>query len=187
MGTNFYFMSRDKELIQTHFAKKYSWGVADEEYSIVDEPYLGYEVHLNKLSVGWRPIFQKHRGFKTFNQLKKFYFAHKEKLDIYDEYGKAYTWDEYYDRVYRHSLREKEPVKWVYEIDKIFNDTKPTLHTVRCSEEEAELHIPFEHCLYDKTEREAARRFGVPRGYRPDERYWNDPDYLFDWTEGDFS
>ena len=187
MGTNFYFMSHDKDFIQTHFAKKCSCGVADEEYNIVDKPYLGYEVHLNKLSVGWRPLFQRHKAFKTFNQLQEFYFAHKDKLDIYDEYGRAYTWDEYYGRVYRHTLREREPMKWVYEIDKIFNDTKPTLHTVRCSEEEAELYIPFDHKVYDKTEKEAIQRFGVIKGYEMSMPYWNDPDYLFDWTEGEFS
>lgn len=187
MGTNFYFMSCDKELVQTYFAVQHSWGITDEEYNIVDSPYLGYEIHLNKLSFGWRPLFQKHKAFQTFNQLKEFYFAHKEKLDIYDEYGDKYTWDEYYERVNRHSLREQEPMKWVYEPDKLFNDTGPTLHTVICSEEEAEIYIPLEHALYAKTEKEAARRFGVVRNYVMDIRYWNDPNYLFDWTECDFS
>lgn len=60
MGTNYYFMSRNKELMQTCFADKSEWGVLGEEYTIVDEPYLGYRCHLNKLSCGWRPLFQKH-------------------------------------------------------------------------------------------------------------------------------
>ena len=53
MGTNYYFMSRNKELMQTYFAEKSEWGVLGEEYTIVDEPYLGYRCHLNKLSCGW--------------------------------------------------------------------------------------------------------------------------------------
>ena len=57
MGTNYYFMSRNKELMQTCFAEKSEWGVLGEEYTIVDEPYLGYRCHLNKLSCGWRPLF----------------------------------------------------------------------------------------------------------------------------------
>ena len=52
MGTNYYFMSRSKELMQTCFAEKSEWGVFGEEYTIVDEPYLGYRCHLNKLSCG---------------------------------------------------------------------------------------------------------------------------------------
>jgi len=32
--------------------------IKDIEYEIVDEPYLGYEVHLCKLSAGWRPLLQ---------------------------------------------------------------------------------------------------------------------------------
>ncbi|WP_159444383.1 hypothetical protein [Eubacterium uniforme] len=39
---------------------------------IVDEPYLGYQVHLNKLSAGWRPLFQKHKTIKTFKELEEF-------------------------------------------------------------------------------------------------------------------
>ena len=50
---NYYFMSRNKELMQTCFAEKSDWGVLGEEYTIVDEPYLGYRCHLNKLSCGW--------------------------------------------------------------------------------------------------------------------------------------
>lgn len=187
MGTNFYFMCRDKELVQNSFAIKESWGVHSEEYEIVDEPYLGYEIHLNKLSCGWRPLFQRHRAFNTFNQLKEFYFTNKEKIEIFDEYGNKYLWDEYFDRVYSHSLREKEPLKWVYEIDKIFNDSRPTLHTVFCDEKDAELYIPFDHLIYSKTEKEAMKRFKVPNRFDIKVEYWNDPDYLFDWTEGDFS
>ncbi|MGN0495327.1 MAG: hypothetical protein ACI4GW_03800 [Lachnospiraceae bacterium] len=53
MGTNYYFMSKNKELMQTCFAGKTECGVLEEEYSIVDEPFLGYRCHLNKLSYGW--------------------------------------------------------------------------------------------------------------------------------------
>ena len=43
MGINFYFLSRNKELIQASFAINENWGVSGEEYRIVDEPYLGYK------------------------------------------------------------------------------------------------------------------------------------------------
>ena len=66
-------MSRNKELLYTYFAEKSEWGVLGEEYTIVDEPYLGYRCHLNKLSCGWRPLFQKHRAFDSFRKLEAFY------------------------------------------------------------------------------------------------------------------
>ena len=86
MGTNYYFMSRNKELMQTCFAEKSEWGVLGEEYTIVDEPYLGYRCHLNKLSCGWRPLFQKHKMFDSFQKLEMFYREHQTDLEIYDEY-----------------------------------------------------------------------------------------------------
>lgn len=94
MGTNYYFMSRNKELLYTYFAEKSEWGVLGEEYTIVDEPYLGYRCHLNKLSCGWRPLFQKHRAFDSFRKLEAFYREHQADLEIYDEYR-------------RHSIRGK--------------------------------------------------------------------------------
>lgn len=57
MGTNFYLMSRNKKLMREHFAVETENDIKDIEYAIVDEPYLGYKVHLNKLSCGWRPLF----------------------------------------------------------------------------------------------------------------------------------
>ena len=64
---------------------------------------------------------------------------------------------------------------------------RPTLYTVLCDEEEAELFIPFDHELYIKSEKEAMKRFGVSDRFDIKVEYWNDPDYLFDWTEGEFS
>lgn len=186
MGTNFYFMCTDKSLVRESFAINEEWGVHDEEYEIVDEPYLGYNIHLNKLSCGWKPLFQKHKAFSTFSELKDFYFANEDKLKIYDEYGKEFSWDEYFERVYSHSAQKREPVRWVYEPDKRFNETEPTLHFIHCEEAEADLFTPFAHIEYSETEKVALKRFGIIRGYEPSFKYWNDPDFFFDWTEGEF-
>lgn len=37
MGTNYYLMSRNKELMQNNFAINNKWGVYGEEYRIVDK------------------------------------------------------------------------------------------------------------------------------------------------------
>lgn len=187
MGTNFYFMSRNKELVQTNFASKTGNLILNEEYSVVDEPYLGYKIHLNKLSFGWRPLFQRHKEFKTFKELEKFYQTYEADLEIFDEYQKKYSWEEYCKRIHTHSLREKEPVKWVFEADQSMGDKILTLHTIRCHEEDAELFLPFDHVVYQATERHARRRFRVNQRYYSGQRYWNDPDYLYDWVEGEFS
>ena len=73
-------MSRNKKLMREHFAVETEYGIKNIEYAIVDEPYLGYEVHLNKLSCGWRPLFQKHKTIKTFKELEEFCLNNKSYL-----------------------------------------------------------------------------------------------------------
>ena len=113
----------------------------------MDEPYLGYRCHLNKLSCGWRPLFQKHRAFDSFRKLEAFYREHQADLEIYDEYGRQYSWEEYFETVYAHSRCQPEPMKWVYEVTTMSPDKKPHLRTVGCSEEEAELYTLFHDTL----------------------------------------
>lgn len=88
MGTNFYLMSRNKKLMREHFAVETEYDIKDIEYAIVDEPYLGYEIHLNKLSWGWRPLFQRHKTINTFKELEEFCLKNKSVISIYDEYGR---------------------------------------------------------------------------------------------------
>lgn len=191
MGTNFYFMSKNKKLMQNNFADNHDLYTLNEEYVIVDEPYLGYQIHLNKLSCGWRPLFQKHKAFETFTQLEDFYENHQADLEIYDEYGRLFAWEEYYEHIIDHSRQKKVPLKWVYEVNerfKSFGENHATLHFIECEEKDAEMYIPIEHKIYQQTEKEAIERLRVPRRYDFELRlrYWNDPDYPFDWTEGAF-
>lgn len=122
MGTNYYLMSRNKKLMREHFAVETEYDIKDIEYAIVDEPYLGYEIHLNKLSWGWRPLFQRHKTINTFKELEEFCLKNKSVISIYDEYGRRYTWKQYFERVYEHSQQKKEPRKWIYDIDSVFQN-----------------------------------------------------------------
>ena len=70
METNFYLMSRNKKLIREHFAVETEYNIKNIEYAIVDEPYLGYEIHLNKLSCGWHPLFQRHKTKKSIGKIR---------------------------------------------------------------------------------------------------------------------
>ena len=191
MGTNYYLMTRNKQLARKYFALEHDWGITDEEYEIVDDPYLGYEIHLNKCSWGWRPLFQMHKPFKSWKELERFYLDHADGLEIYDEYGEQFSWDQYKKKIFDHAAREPEPMKWVYGIDpldKIFSDNpKKRIFLDKCDPEEAEIWTPFNHIEYFKTERQARGRWCYEWYYEPDLEYWNDPDYKIDWTEGDFS
>lgn len=179
MGTNYYLMSKNKKLIREYFAVETQYGISNEEYEIVDEPYLGYQVHLNKLSLGWRPLFQRHKTIKTFKELEDFCLKNKKCFGIYDEYGKKYTWEQYSDIVFRHSQRQVEPYKWVYDINPLFKDDGPTLYTVKCSEQEAEIYVPFNHRIYAEIEKQARKRFKVYERYWREPEYWEDPGLSF--------
>lgn len=113
-------MSRNKKLMREYFAVETEYTIKDIEYEIVDEPYLGYNVHLCKLSAGWRPLFQRHKTISTFKEVEEFCLKNKSMVSIYDEYGRRYTWKQYFKKVYNHSQRKAEPRKWIYDIDPIF-------------------------------------------------------------------
>lgn len=181
MGTNFYLHISNKQLVHKFFTK--------DEYNLTDEPDLGYEIHLNKLSAGWRPLFQKHKAFSTFTELFNFYHEYIARLRILDEYNNEYTWDEYQECILDHANVEPEPVKWVYCEDPIYPYGK-FLHTINCEPDEADLWTPFNHIEYGRTEREAKVRLKATDafiGWMGEDRYSNDPDYNIDWVEGEFS
>ena len=179
-------MSRNKKLMREYFAVETEYTIKDIEYEIVDEPYLGYKVHLCKLSTGWRPLFQRHKTISTFKEVEKFCLKNKSMVSIYDEYGRRYTWKQYFKKVYNHSQRKAEPRKWIYDIDPIFPDNGARLHMASCTEQEAEIYMPFCHREYNENEKLAKERFHVHERIWGDEKSWEDPDYPFDWTEGEF-
>ena len=190
MGTNYYFMTRNKELVYKYFAVKKSWGIVDREWRVVEEPFIGYKIHLNKLSYGWKPLFQVHEAFRTFSQLQKFYATHSNDLQIFDEYGTEFDWKEYKKQILDHSAQKPEPMKWHYGIGLWPGSGRKRLYHDRCKPEEAEFWTPIDHVEYIKTKHAAEKmyclgdRWGIVDFYM---EYWNDPDYPVDWTEEEFS
>ena len=196
MGTNYYFIIRDTKFAHEHFATKsdYNDYYYDGEYEICENPDLHFAIHLNKCSAGWKPLFQIHREWDTFAKLEKFYMQYKQYIDIEDEYGRGYTWDEYKaDMVEHTTYYEPEPKKWVYGVSdfdrKFATNPKPHLHLVECEPEEAEIWTPFDHIEYARTEKEAAVRLGVWERWMDSGDFYDhaDPDYQFDWSKGEFS
>ena len=89
MGTNFYMITKNKEMAQRY---------APYSYELTDEPYFGYEIHVAKTSCGWLPLFQGHKdGINSVAEYKAAYDTNEFK--IYDEYGCEYNWDAFDDRV----------------------------------------------------------------------------------------
>ena len=80
MGTNYYFKTTNRDLVHTYFAKRFDYSdyeeYYDEEYKLLDVPDFHYVIHLNKLSYGWKPLFQIHKCFQTWDELKQFYHDH---------------------------------------------------------------------------------------------------------------
>ncbi len=190
MGTNYYLTTKNRDIAHKYFAEDHGYGVWNEEYKLRDTPDFHYRVHLNKLSYGWKPIFQNHKVFKSFKELRNFYKSHESELSIFDEYGRSYTWDEYEKDIFDHMNREPEPLKWVYKEDPILGKPgKKYLMTEECEPEEAELWIPIDHIDYFRTQNEAIDLLGVDDAYQweyPND-YHRDPDYKIDWMEGEFS
>ena len=194
MGTNYYFMTESRKIAHDYFAKKYDWGneYYDKEYELLDEPYFHYLIHLNKLSCGWKPLFQVHKAFQTWDELKQFYHDHSDDLKIIDEYDEVFTWDEYEKEIMDHAHRKPEPVKWIYTDDVIGAKLGHMyMSTEKCSPEEADLWIPFDHLDYHDTQREARRRYEAWDTYfnESDREFYShrDPNGLIDWAKGDFS
>ena len=190
MGTNYYFKIKNPKFAHKHFATEYSWGFSDQEYKIIDDPNeIYYLVHLNKLSYGWKPLFQRHNAFHCFKDLKRFYNKYTQDLIIQNEYLEELTWQEYEETVVNHGNRNPKPMKWVYKEDTFFgNNHRKYLQVEECEPEEADLWIPFNHEEYTHTEAEAAQRFGVSSFYNEiDCKYNADPTYNIDWTDGEFS
>lgn len=46
-------MTTDKKLVKKYF---------NGEYEIIDDPYLGYEIHIGKRSMGWKRMKEKNKG-----------------------------------------------------------------------------------------------------------------------------
>lgn len=194
MGTNYYMIIKSPTIAHTFFATECDYGgkypeYLEQEYELRDVPDFHYVVHLNKLSYGWRPLFQKHKAFSTFKELEQFYNDYKEFITIEDEYDEQLTFEEYKQEVVEHSEREPEPVKWVYKEDELCGyPGKKYLMTEDCEPEEADLWIPFDHTEYGETQREARRKLEAWDAYVDwRQEYTRDPDYKFDWVEGEFS
>ena len=164
MGTNYYLMTKSKELVSQYF---------DGEYEIVDSPYMGYRIHLNKCSMGWKTAFQSHRmAYTSVKELRQFLTSHKDEMEIYDEYDEKFSVDRYDQEVLHRDENTTYRVALKWGKDKFFGGYT----TVEAEEgyEGPVIHTPIDHMEYAKFEKlrpDYGSHFGDGRFQ---DHYWND-------------
>lgn len=131
MGTNFYFITKEKELAEK---------LAPGGYELTDVPFFGYEIHLAKTSCGWLPLFQGYKGgIESVSDMRDAY--NKGGLQIFDEYQKEYSWEDFVQRVLNHNGGVNGKVKKVfYEQNKSFP----------CNDPDMPDYLPVSHFDYGK-------------------------------------
>ncbi len=142
MSTNYYIMTQDKSFVKKYFSN---------EYEIVDEPYLGYEIHIGKRSAGWKPLFARHnKAYNSVREMKEFIKEHENCIRIFDEYENEYNLD----------MLEKELIKWGVSqpieylkyypegvINPISHIRKEFLYV---DAETADIKVPIDHLEYER-------------------------------------
>lgn len=165
-------MTTNKELVEKYFPY---------EYEIVDTPYFGYEIHIGKRSLGWKPLFQEHKNaYNSVEEMKKFIRNNGNDIRIFDEYnrefsleeldGKLITWGEQQETRYMKYVPEGIP-------DEVFGGKK---YLVESTKDDYDITIPFDHIEYEK--------LGIERDNRKygRESYYSKDKDGYDFTKGEF-
>lgn len=139
-------MTNDKDLVHKYFPG---------EYEIVEEPYLGYEIHIGKRSCGWKPLFQEHKNaYTSVSEMMQFIREHPE-IQIFDEYGDSFSVDQLKEELVDWAERQE---KRTIEYEGVGKIQAPIDH-VEISERESEwslIKVAYWHDKdgYDFTDRE---------------------------------
>lgn len=141
MSTNYYMLSQDKNFVKKYFPK---------EYTLTDTPIFGYEIHIGKRSMGWKPLFQEHKNaYDSVEGLVDFITKHS--VVLYDEYGSLLTEKELKeDLIDWGEKQSKKYYRFVLEglIDKPFG-WKEYLQSVN-ENDEYDIVSPFDHKEYQE-------------------------------------
>lgn len=61
------------------------------------------KLHIGKKSNGWCPLFEATEYYSSVKEIKNFYLANQDYLNIIDEYDKLYTLDELEEELFNHN------------------------------------------------------------------------------------
>ena len=82
------------------------------------------ELHICKISMGWKPLFQATKFYNNVQELKDFYYKNKNKIVIKDEYGEEQDIDELFkdiddrynnkdNQAHEDAYKDKQGYEWV--------------------------------------------------------------------------
>ena len=166
MGTNYYLHTKDKRLVAEHFPA---------EYTLTDMPDFGYEVHLCKMSAGWKTLFQAHKfAYNSVKEMTAFFRQNKDKITIYDEYDDKQDLEEFIDLyVNRDKLAAQHSQRLVIDaqggIRRADDTTKSYITT------------PIDHLAYG----DFMSEYRYFSGFESVREYWND-DEGYNFCDRDF-
>lgn len=61
------------------------------------------EIHICKISMGWKVLFEANDSYSNLDEFKSFYEKYKEDFIITDEYSREFTLDEFINEVISHN------------------------------------------------------------------------------------
>lgn len=175
MGTNYYMMTKDKTIVEEYFP---------DEYKIVDNPYLGYEIHIGKQSWGWCPLFERHdKAYNSVEAMLKFLEFHKVDIEIYDEYGEKFSIAELKEELI--DWAKHQPVRYMKYVsegvpNKILGGRD---YLIESTEDDYDIKSPFDHVEYHELDPYNEKRW-IDESCEP--FYTKDKDG-YDFVRGDFS
>jgi hypothetical protein len=159
MSTNYNLISTDKAWVTKYFGDDY-----ENEWTLVDTPFFGYEIHIGKRSSGWKPLFQTHnKAYHSVKEMILFFKREEEKFMIFNEYYEELTLEDLIEELI--NWADKQQVRKVnYANGMLLEDP------------EGELTIPIDQIKYCDFD---------PRGREWRSYYWQDEEG-YDFMNGEF-
>lgn len=82
------------------------------------------ELHICKISMGWKPLFESSKYYRSVQELKDFYENNKNRINIVDEYGEIHDLDELFEfinikykdkksQTHEDAYKDKQGYEWV--------------------------------------------------------------------------
>lgn len=172
MSTNYYLMTQSKELVKKYFPN---------EYELVDEPYLGYKIHIGKRSAGWMPLFQRHdKAYKSVAEMINLITTHEKKFEIFDEYGEKLTIEKLKRELIDWGKNQK--IRYMkYIPEGVSNGFGGKQQLVDSTEDSYDITIPYDHVEYEKLDPYDHNNF-----WRSDEPFYTNDKDGYNFVKGDF-
>ena len=177
MSTNYYMNIANQELVYRYFP---------DEYEIVEYPFLSYEIHIGKRSIGWKPLFQVHeKAYQSVSEMKKFIREHQSDIKIFDEYKRELTLDELEDELINWAEHQQvRYMKYVPEgvcIELFGREYRDYL--IKSTVDDYDIRMPYDHLEYHKLNPYGEDRSLCDSSMEP--LYIHDKDG-YDFMRGDF-